>query len=58
MRNDKIYIVHHEAPASLISADAEVDCELAGRVSEILHGDCLIDAAKNIRAGFESHCLP
>lgn len=46
MRNDKIYIVHHEAPASLISADAEVDCELAERVAEILHGDCLIDAAK------------
>ena len=46
MRNDKTYIVHEEAPASLISAGAEVDYELAERVSEILNGDCLIDAAK------------
>ena len=46
MRNDKIYIVDNRAPASLISVDPEVDSELAQRVSEILHGDCLIDAAK------------
>lgn len=46
MRNDNTYIVHNEAPASWISAGAEVDSELAERVSEILHGDCLIDAAK------------
>ena len=46
MRNDNTYIVHNEAPASWISAGAEVDSELTERVSEILHGDCLIDAAK------------
>ncbi|OJV12684.1 MAG: hypothetical protein BGO21_02760 [Dyadobacter sp. 50-39] len=28
------------------SENAEVDSELAERVSEILHGDCLIDTAK------------
>ncbi|MGN7884265.1 BON domain-containing protein [Dyadobacter sp. 22481] len=46
MRNDKIDIVHNEDPVSSISADAEVDSELAERVSEILHGDHLIDTAK------------
>lgn len=46
MKNDKVYIVDNRAPASLISVDPEVDSELAQRVSQILHGDCLIDAAK------------
>lgn len=46
MRNDKTNMVNNSVPASLTIADAEVDSELAERVSEILHGDCLIDAAK------------
>jgi len=46
MTNDKTYMVNNRAPASLTIGDAEVDSELAERVCEILHGDCLINSTK------------
>jgi osmotically-inducible protein OsmY len=46
MRNDKTYVVDNENLTSSIGADPEIDSELAERVAEVLHGDCLIDTVK------------